>query len=932
MNSLFGCDFRTSAGRCTIGIYMNFVTYKNKKIVIMDTEGLMSVESGNALFDNQLATMAVLSSHMIIVNHKGEISSNLERLLGITFYAKLQTSKSMFKPSIVFVLRDQMDRNKSSVATQASKLKAKLMEQASKIAASIDDVMSIDVESITLLSNAFAEGKCPVTDREKKWRNNIFPSQITELRALILQKLEKMDKTGHSFNSLSAFYTSMRSYWKTLEDLGFGILNCKDLEEIKMRNEISTKCTSLVEQYGGMFCECCQRIIQNGQKDLEKNYTDEDFDETIFKINDSYKEFLRKILDEFEKQIDLSYFPEELKREYRTRIEQNLERIKYVSVLSFKNFSSHIKEVKQLENIRNDMVKIVSDSIKLGLIEDRLEETLQKKFDLYDTKYENILKNSYNDDLVKRIQNCYNQYHEQLIFTSKFKHFQTLPKMDDLEEYINGSKKSNPKSWFEDSSILMNLKVKFMLDKNEVTNSIKYFVERCIIPKVLEQIEKPFVEDSHIRNAFEILKDQLFNLSSPVAEYEKYLKVNNIIFDVLRDTFKEMYLKYKKIQILEIKANKSKYDSMKNKLMMEINNSIKNMKNSKNCGQTTAEHLIENLKDFATRDCLSRISTAFNSLMIETWKNPEELEKHAFSTSFLAADYVNVFRYVTDIKGYLISVCEKLTENKVKLIIENEIIVYEKNISEFINVFRDLDFAMNGVMLYEFIDLIIDSNCNSQSQEDFLLRVKPRMINLKILNIDHFKKSFRETIFKKIKECQEDIKNVDHIRKSAKYERVLKCMESIGCVSRCPGCGSKCHLQTAHTGSHKSFRHILNGFKGWHIKSTKAVCTNYCWQKDFYLNPVVDSDDKEYESFECYVKEKQPEWLDDIKGNYVNYSGGTNDMKNFEELNYFMNKCWMNVRLPLIKRYELVDKKYTPDWLTLEDKEKMLKEEFAFKI
>jgi hypothetical protein len=91
------------------------------------TKGLMSVESGGILFDNQLATIAVLSSHMIIVNHKGEISSNLERLLGITFYSKLQTSKSVFKPSLMFVLRDQTERNKSSIATQAAKLKTKLV-------------------------------------------------------------------------------------------------------------------------------------------------------------------------------------------------------------------------------------------------------------------------------------------------------------------------------------------------------------------------------------------------------------------------------------------------------------------------------------------------------------------------------------------------------------------------------------------------------------------------------------------------------------------------------------------------------------------------------------------------------------------------------------------------------------------------------------
>lgn len=28
LNAMFGCDFRTSAGRCTVGIYMNFVRYK----------------------------------------------------------------------------------------------------------------------------------------------------------------------------------------------------------------------------------------------------------------------------------------------------------------------------------------------------------------------------------------------------------------------------------------------------------------------------------------------------------------------------------------------------------------------------------------------------------------------------------------------------------------------------------------------------------------------------------------------------------------------------------------------------------------------------------------------------------------------------------------------------------------------------------------
>jgi hypothetical protein len=34
-----------------------------------------------------------------------------------------------------------------------------------------------------------------------------------------------------------------------------------------------------------------------------------------------------KIFNDFDKQLDISYFPDELKREYRSRIEQTLERV-----------------------------------------------------------------------------------------------------------------------------------------------------------------------------------------------------------------------------------------------------------------------------------------------------------------------------------------------------------------------------------------------------------------------------------------------------------------------------------------------------------------------------------------------------------------------------------------------------------------------------
>ena len=106
LNSTFGCNFRVSAGRCTIGLYLGLAYYKNTTIIILDTEGLMSLEESGSIFDNQMVTMAVLSSNIVLVNHKGDISSNLEDLIGMSLYAKIQIQSSPFKPSLIVVLRD----------------------------------------------------------------------------------------------------------------------------------------------------------------------------------------------------------------------------------------------------------------------------------------------------------------------------------------------------------------------------------------------------------------------------------------------------------------------------------------------------------------------------------------------------------------------------------------------------------------------------------------------------------------------------------------------------------------------------------------------------------------------------------------------------------------------------------------------------------
>ncbi len=55
-------------------------------IVVLDTEGLLSVSDRDTAFDNQIATFVLKISNLIIINNKGELTSTLEDLLNVCMY------------------------------------------------------------------------------------------------------------------------------------------------------------------------------------------------------------------------------------------------------------------------------------------------------------------------------------------------------------------------------------------------------------------------------------------------------------------------------------------------------------------------------------------------------------------------------------------------------------------------------------------------------------------------------------------------------------------------------------------------------------------------------------------------------------------------------------------------------------------------------
>lgn len=94
MNALFGTNFQMSSGRCTKGMYAS-IKYTNidaaKKSLILDTEGLLSIEKGGKgigkNFDHVMTTMAMTLSNILLVNVRGEMDERMKEIISLALHS-----------------------------------------------------------------------------------------------------------------------------------------------------------------------------------------------------------------------------------------------------------------------------------------------------------------------------------------------------------------------------------------------------------------------------------------------------------------------------------------------------------------------------------------------------------------------------------------------------------------------------------------------------------------------------------------------------------------------------------------------------------------------------------------------------------------------------------------------------------------------------
>ena len=91
---------------------------ETKEMLILDSQGIFSIERNDPMYDRRLAIFCLAVSNVLLINIKGELTIQIQKVLEVAIYALQQISTVQAlvrKAKIHFILRDQVDHSTDSM-------------------------------------------------------------------------------------------------------------------------------------------------------------------------------------------------------------------------------------------------------------------------------------------------------------------------------------------------------------------------------------------------------------------------------------------------------------------------------------------------------------------------------------------------------------------------------------------------------------------------------------------------------------------------------------------------------------------------------------------------------------------------------------------------------------------------------------------------
>ena len=938
LNYLFGCGFATRAGRCTRGLYASYVQTNELDILVLDSEGLMSVEagSGGRDFDNQVTLMAMACSHVVIINHKGELSRELQDLLEVALFAMKNLEVAKLQPDISIVLRDQADLDHDTLTGQLISMRKNLNEKAEKLQMQVSTFINLNPDSMHLLPPAYETVKASAKDT--KVPTKLFSDEVLRLRQKLLQlqssRLHRNAILIDEFSSLQQWLIHARSVWKTIRLYGINLLHYGNMQEIEQRKEISALYTQVaddvIDNQDGGFQASCQLLL----KKFVDCYRPEDIDDTVTKqfqceLDGLAHKAEQMAFAKFNAVVEPGGYTVQLKREFSNNLRSRVVEVYQMTLTAWKKREELARDRVNALRLENELIEALyrvfrDQRHKKAMKQEELEREFEKMWADFiadaRTRIEKTLLSE--GDLLRKINGLMsieiNTRHGEAIFAVLNPPIGPLPSQGSV---LVGKADDE---WHEYLRVKMAWKKKMQnllqssLDeaKQEVSNKAA-LAARSEVETYFSGMAMEFEEEEDkqtldsawmgclMKNANTMIQTIETLLES---QYDVKLRVPDFasaVHDCLRY---KLYHLHRNKQRREVASKISALNEKKDDVRVRALCRLTDMQNDVGRAEGLARDVFGDLVDWA-RDRTLQYSLRARTEIKRHMSDPATAAWHAYEESFLKCDWNAVVRYCDDAQSFL----KELFEERFSKI-EADIRLHElkqmkaqveNNLNRFCQVVSAWgeqtclvsdDRKLSTVDLKEFAteqlvqcnETILDPNFITFLRNPIEVRKPGDFASAFVAHIYDIVQ--RNYLYKLMDDfLQSAVRSIKH----EQWEKVC------GCSEVCPCCNAKCIQPAFHLTEikHRCAYHLLPAFHGSrYVDSCAPIvdpCTSACVQRMAWKRRQDD------------VSQQKKSMRDFFEAHYPNWT--MPDMLPPSPDIIHLRKAWVNCRKPYLRKYDMDD-------------------------
>ncbi|CAJ1424545.1 unnamed protein product, partial [Effrenium voratum] len=904
MNYLFGCSFATHVGRCTKGLYISLLETRHALLVILDTEGLLSVEARDDVFDKQVALMTMACSDLVIVNNRGELGRHVGDLFQVCLFALYHLKLARISPAIGFVLQCLSMVNQQQqyewVATVKRSLEDSVQELQQKEkphSFKLQDLVFLDSESIFVMPSAFNDDV--QFGLQVSRPTNLYALKALQLREKVFQWIARAKESQKQrqtetdttvFASLSQWYDHARTVWQTLSMCGTDLLQFRTMRQVLMAQQLQEFCDALVQKHvdGKMHLES-EHLIQRYTKELrsanvssEVHATDNAFRGQLDALRDAVVQEMQHDFDEFVRAHDSKFTDEQVKSDKRFSLMGPMRR-KYASVDSLWRSAVHlVLEQNSMDHLFEEISARVNDL----LLEQGSHINVQNVERVFEEKWSQVMaealrKQKPNLDKVTQevvshfnaaLLNLKSQFRKAHIFHGVKTLTSDVREMSEAMSSFLLAKKGIGAALVpvmptgaSGASHVDNLWIK-LVDTMRLEVDQQGQMSDAAALKILNRLNSEM-------EAADQLRQLLHRLGSPF--------VQKLVYEVAKATIHYRF----QIEQQNFQSRVNEILSKKQQKLWEIQARVDSGKREVHCAKVWAKSFVDTL-DQHFRNAVGRMAQEVVSHMSKILTNPGNACEQAIERSFTRRNWRHVVMYAIDPTQYLFMEFHKEWESFKQGLVDKYCQELKNNFGNCLRVaeehMQDLlesrslegisDLTMNKLsqVLKEVCAELADDSlasvlCSSlptfQSEADWALKNFGQFLRFASLELKRYRSNMRETEISVERRMESEL-----TRQKSDF---WKCIS--GCPARCPGCGTKCNLESeSHWPErpHECRRHVYPAFNGWQKQEGRKPFLLHCrakaqWQIARTRPPIEAGGPERYwDNFQAMLEDEHPDWLD----------------------------------------------------------------------